>query len=322
MPSTTTSRPEASPAAPVALGIGLAVSSGVASAVQTRINGLLGVQLGDSVLAAVISFGVGLALLLIGLAASPAMRAGAGRLFRVIREKQLPWWMLLGGLAGALTVFSQALTAAIVGVALFSVAVVAGQTVSSLIVDRIGLGPGGVIMPTRRRILSAAIAIAAVTVGVAADLSSASSWLLLVPVAAGFGLGWQQAVNGRVRAATDSAAAATLLNFVTGMTLLLIAFVASRLVSGGFAIPVFPSDAWFYVGGALGVYQVVIMAIVVRWTGVLVLGLSIISGQLVAALALDLASTGIVVTPQIVAGALLALLAVVIASGRSRRLAG
>ena len=50
-------------------------------------------------------------------------------------------WQLLGGVAGASLVASQGITVGTIGVALFVVAVVAGQTSSGLAVDHAGLGP-------------------------------------------------------------------------------------------------------------------------------------------------------------------------------------
>ena len=46
-----------------------------------------------------------------------------------------------GGLGGAMYVASQSITVATLGVALFTVCIVAGQTGNSLLVDRLGLGP-------------------------------------------------------------------------------------------------------------------------------------------------------------------------------------
>ena len=52
------------------------------------------------------------------------------------------------------------------GVAVFTVAVVAGQSSNSLIVDRMGLGPAGKQAITRSRVISAVLAVVAVTVAV------------------------------------------------------------------------------------------------------------------------------------------------------------
>ena len=303
---------------PVARGVAIAITSGVAAALQTRLHGQLGSDLNDGTLTAIISFGLGLLILLTMFVLSQNMRRGVARIGQSVRAGQLPWWLLFGGFAGALTVFSQAMTAAAIGVALFTVAMVAGQTISSLVIDRIGLGPAGVIRPTAMRLLAAGVAVVAVIVGVWSELSSGGSWLLLLPVAAGFGIGYQQAANGRVRVAAGNAAAATLLNFSVGFTALCAAWLVTKL-TGGFTPYVFPGEWWLYIGGALGVFQVLIMAIVVQWTGVLLLGLSLIFGQLAAALVLDAFAPDIVLTGNVYVGVVLALLAVLLASGLFRR---
>jgi len=302
------------PGRPVGFGVVLAVLAGTAAALQTRIHGELGARIDDGALTAIISFVGGLLILLAMLIGSPAMRRGALSIRAAVRNRQLPAWLLFGGLAGALTVFSQAMTAAVIGVALFSVAMVAGQTVSSLLIDRFGLGPAGIIRPTTRRLVAAAVAVIAVLVGVSGELESGASWLLLLPVSAGFGIGYQQAANGMVREAAGNAAAATLLNFTVGLLALCAGWLLSQLLTG-YRWPDFPQEAWLYVGGALGVVQVLTMAAVVRWTGVLLLGLGLIFGQLAAALVLDAFTPGIELSSNVFVGAGLALLAVLLAGG-------
>ena len=61
---------------------------------------------------------------------------------------------MLGGLFGAFLVATQGLTVGTIGVALFSVAITAGQASSGLIVDHFGIGPSGhqpFSYPARRR---------------------------------------------------------------------------------------------------------------------------------------------------------------------------
>src|SRR5690625_5201252 len=99
------------PGRPVGFGVVLAVLAGTAAALQTRIHGELGARIDDGALTAIISFGGGLLILLTMLIGSPAMRRGAHSIRAAVRTRQLPVWLLFGGLAGALTVFSQAMTA-------------------------------------------------------------------------------------------------------------------------------------------------------------------------------------------------------------------
>ncbi|MGH3715048.1 MAG: DMT family transporter, partial [Micromonosporaceae bacterium] len=268
------------------LGVVLAGLSGVAISVQSRINGELGVRLGDGVLAAVISFGSGLVLLVLVVPLVPKARTGVRRLVRAVRGRSIMFWQCLGGVGGATLVATQGLTVGTLGVAVFVVAVVAGQTGSSLLVDKFGIGPGARRPLTWPRMIGAALTLVAVAGAMSGRFDGRIAlWLIVLPLIAGCAIAVQQAVNGQVRAAADSALTATLLNFVTGTTALVLAW----LVTSRLALPdAFPTEPWLYLGGALGVVFIGIAAMVVRWTGVLLFGLATIAGQLVGAVVLDL----------------------------------
>ena len=68
---------------PAWIGIGGAVLIGVLTAVQARINGQLGVRIGDGFAAAVISFGSGLIVLIVLSAVIPQGRRG----FAALRKR-------------------------------------------------------------------------------------------------------------------------------------------------------------------------------------------------------------------------------------------
>ncbi|MEW1834323.1 DMT family transporter [Microbacterium sp. NPDC079995] len=270
--------------APALLG---AVSVGVLTAVQARINGQLGVRLEHAMAAAVISFGSGLLLIALVSVLTPAGRRGAALLARGIRERSIPWWMLVGGAAGALTVGTQAVAVGIVGVSLFTVGIVAGQTVGGLILDRVGYGPGGVVAVTVPRLVGGALALAAVgVVLISGDgLAGVPVWMVVLPVVVGAGLAWQQATNGRLRARVGTPVTATLVNFTLGTAILAVLAVIVTIVEGPPA-PL-PTEPWLYLGGALGVTYIMLSAALVARTGVLLFGLAAVSGQLLASLALD-----------------------------------
>ncbi|MCM3695885.1 DMT family transporter [Microbacterium oleivorans] len=270
--------------APALLG---AVSVGVLTAVQARINGQLGVRLEHAMAAAVISFGSGLLLIALVSVLTPAGRRGAALLTRGIRERSIPWWMLVGGAAGALTVGTQAVAVGIVGVSLFTVGIVAGQTVGGLILDRVGYGPGGVVAVTVPRLVGGALALAAVgVVLISGDgLAGVPVWMVVLPVVVGAGLAWQQATNGRLRARVGTPVTATLVNFTLGTAILAVLAVIVTIVEGPPA-PL-PTEPWLYLGGALGVTYIMLSAALVARTGVLLFGLAAVSGQLLASLALD-----------------------------------
>jgi transporter family-2 protein len=274
----------------------------------------------DGFLAALVSFGGGLALLLVGVPTTAAGRAGLARLRVALRDGRIRWWQCLGGACGAFFVSTQGLTVAALGVAVFTVAAVAAQAVSSLLVDRAGLGPAGRVALTAPRVLGAGLAVVAVAVSVADELGDpAALWLALLPAVAGVGLGWQQAVNGLVREAAGSTRVTTLVNFGTGTAVLLVVCAVDVAARGLPAAA--PAEPWFYAGGALGVVTIGTAVLAVRWLGVLLVGLCQVAGQLVGALAVDVVApaAGERLSVWTVAGTALTLLAVVVAALPGRR---
>ena len=271
---------------PVWVALGGAALIGVMTAVQARVNGQLGVRLEDGFVAAFISFASGLVLLTVISLALPGGRAGFARLAAGVRERRIPFWMLCGGAAGALTVATQGLAVGIIGVALFTVGVVAGQTICGLVLDRLVYGPSGVVAVTTGRVLGGVLALAAVGIALTGGAVDAPLWMLVLPFAAGVGIAWQQATNGRLRQRVGTPLTATLVNFIGGSLCLLIAAgVHVALVGAPAALP---TEPWLYVGGALGVFYIFLSAALVVHTGVLLLGLASVAGQLAASVVLDL----------------------------------
>lgn len=303
----------------VALAVAGAVVCGALVATQSRINGQLGHELGDGYLAAFISFGSGFVLMAIIAAIQPGTRRGIGSVIRSIRAGTTPWWYAVGGAAGALFVLSQGLTAALLGVALFTVATVTGQTLSGLLVDRRGLGTMRPKPVTVFRLVGAVLAVVAVAFSVSPEIQAGiAPWVLVLPLVAGLSLGWQQAVNGQLRDISRSPLTATFFNFLVGASVLGIVLLVHGLASG---LPARLSDnPLLYVGGALGIIFVAGYAVVVRFTGVLVMGLAAIAGQLVASLVFDivLPVAGQQLTMTTIVGTLGTLVAVGIASIPSR----
>lgn len=301
------------------LAVVAAAIIGAFTAVQARINGSLGKALDDGILAAAVSFSTGLVILVLLSMALPNGRRGFRRLRAGLRSRSIPGWMLFGGLAGALTVAGQGLTVATIGVALFTVGFVAGQTASGLVMDRLGFGPSGVVPVTLRRVLGALLAIAGVAVCLmGGSTAGVPAWMLLVPLCAGVGVSWQQGANGRLRMSVESPLTATLVNFIGGTTVLLVAAGIHIAIFGG--PRVVPTEPWLYAGGAIGVLYIFISAIVVRYTGVLVLGLASVVGLLSTSLVLDAAWPAPAAPPLPVsaAAAAIALAGAVIATLRWR----
>lgn len=299
----------------LALVLLAAFGTGALVALQSRINGDLGLRLEDGFLAAFISFGSGFVILaVVGLFWRPGRR-GVGRVVAAIRERRIPWWLVLGGAGGALFVLGQTLTVGILGVALFTVGVVCGQTVSSLLVDHRGLA----LMPARpatpRRIVGAALAVLAVGIAVSDRLRPDAPYIaLLIPIVAGLLVGWQQAANGQVRSIAGSAYAATFGNFLVGTLVLGIALLIHLAVAGSHVE--FPPVPWLYLGGALGCVFIAAQTVIVKSTGVLLMGLALLAGQLGTAVLFDLVVPVSVdgIHLVTVAGTALVLVAVVVAA--------
>ena len=298
-----------------------AFGTGVLVALQSRINGELGQRLGDGFLAALISFGSGLVILSIASLFWRPGRVGIVRVASAVRTRRIPWWYVVGGSAGALFVLGQSLVVGLVGVALFTVGVVAGQTVSSLLIDRRGLGSMAAKPVTPRRLVGAALALVAVVLAASSELRPGIPlWVLIVPFAAGLAVGWQQAVNGQVKAIAGSAFTATFGNFAVGAGVLVVAAVIHTLIVGWPAH--FPATPWLYLGGSVGTIFIAGQAAIVRSTGVLLMGLAVLSGQLLTAVVFDLVAPvqSHAIAPLTIFGAALTLVAVAIASvprGRS-----
>ena len=292
-----------------------AFGTGVLVALQSRINGQLGHQLGDGFVAAIISFGSGFVILAIASLFWRPGRVGMQRVASAVRTRRIPWWFVAGGAAGAFFVLSQSLVVGLVGVALFTVGVVAGQTISSLLVDRRGLGSMAATATTPQRLIGAGLAIVAVLLAASGELrAEIPLWVLLVPFVAGAGVGWQQAVNGQVKAIAGSAFTATFGNFAIGATVLLVAAIIHTAIVGWPAH--FPPAPWLYLGGTVGTVFIAGQAAIVRSTGVLLMGLAVLSGQLVTAVAFDLLLPvqSHPIAPLTIVGAALTLVAVLIAS--------
>jgi transporter family-2 protein len=291
-------------------------------ALPSRINAGLSARLHDSIAMAVISFGSGLVVILALVAVSPAGRRGARAVRRALREGTLRRWHLLGGVSGAYFVITQGAAVGALGLAVYTVALIAGQVASSLAVDRLGLGPAGPQAVSPTRVAGAALALVAVAVAVADRVGSPGTLVLAaLPALAGVFIAWQQAVNGRIQV-TGGAMLATLVNFVVGTATLLVAFAVSLAVKGPpDPPPTAPTDGWLYLGGVVGVLFIAVAVVVVRLTGVLVLGLSMIAGQILGAVAFDVLAParGGGLAAHTLLGAGLALLAVLVAAQPAMR---
>lgn len=117
---------------PTILGaLALLIAAGVGLSMQAPVNAVLARHTGSVLIAACLSFFVGFVLLL----AATLFRGDwppAGQL------AQAPWWVWIGGTFGVLYIIATAWTVPIVGVLTMQVAVILGQVVAALLVDRMG----------------------------------------------------------------------------------------------------------------------------------------------------------------------------------------
>jgi bacterial/archaeal transporter family-2 protein len=307
------------PRLPLIAGLPMAVATGLFIPIQGRINGALGVALGDGIGAAVVSFSTGLVVMTVISLALPKGRAGLARILPAVRERQFPPFYVLAGCIGAFFVFAQSFTVGLLGVALFTVAAVTGQTLSGLLVDRMGIGPAGKRPITGIRVLGSVLTVAAVAWAVSPRFSAAESvpQLLvpvLLPLLAGFLMSFQQAMNGTATVHYGTPIAATLVNFIAGAALLWAAWLIKLAVAG--AGNPLPAQWWYYLGGPLGCIFIGIGALLVRSLGVLVTGLGMIAGQLLGSLGLDLILPvpGTVIALPTVLGTVLTLGAIILAT--------
>jgi transporter family-2 protein len=110
----------------------LSTAGGMAVAAQALINARLQLAAGNSVLAATLSFAVGLLALLAVLAVQPAGAVTGHSL------GSAPWWAWVGGALGAFYIVASIYVAPRIGAAALLSAVVLGQMSFSLVADHLG----------------------------------------------------------------------------------------------------------------------------------------------------------------------------------------
>jgi transporter family-2 protein len=112
---------------------GLAVLAGAVVPLQVSANAALGRSLGHPLWATLVSLLVSVVVIVPLLLAGRVPAPGFGEALRG------PWWIWMGGVAGALYVTAALTLAPRLGAAGFIVAVIAGQMVISMLIDHFGL---------------------------------------------------------------------------------------------------------------------------------------------------------------------------------------
>ncbi|UGS37097.1 DMT family transporter [Capillimicrobium parvum] len=293
-----------------ALGLTAAFVTGIVFALQIFLTGRLRSHLGSAEIAGSVNNLVGLVALL---CVSAVWRIPQRALAQMRESGLRPrWWHLLVGLSGAyfITVSSEA--APEIGVALLFVAVVVGQVFGALVVDRIGLAPGGKRPVTAARVLAIALALVAVALGAIGANGDPKLGLLALVVVAGVGVAIQQAGLGHMTRVSGQPIASALVNFLVGTTALVVvtAILTGFQPPNGWSAP--PED---WVGGFLGAAIAATLSKLVSLFGVLPVILGLVAGQTTGGLLIDLfePSSGHTVSAQTVVSVALTIAAVAVA---------
>ncbi|TQM85366.1 transporter family-2 protein [Saccharothrix saharensis] len=298
------------------------LAAGAVLALEITVNGGLGAAV-RPVTAAAFSNVLSLVIVLAVAPLLPGLSRAFGELRTALRLRTLRPWHCLGGVAGGAMVLTQATAVDRLGAALYTLALVAGQTAAGVVVDRVGLGPGSPQAITARRVAGAVLTVVAVVPPVfGATGPGDAAWLVLLPLAAGAGLAFQLAVNGRVDEAVRSPYPSVLMSFIAGVVVLgtaaVVDFAAHGVPSG------WPDEPVLYAGGVFGAVFVLSSVLLVRRSGVLIAALGMIAGQVVGSVVIDVAVGRTAGTTQFVVVVLcsaLLLASVLIVSGKPKETA-
>ena len=265
----------------------LAFSVGALTALQSRANGRLAIHLNNGVLAGLISNLTGWVFLFAIVIFSPKDRASFLRIIRASRHREIKLWEVLGGFGGACFLAVQSSSVPIIGIALFTIGLVAGQTTSSLLVDKLGISPSGKKPITVMRVITALLTVIGVSIAVLPKLSQGTFDVLYIVLAFVIGVivSFQQAVNGRLNVVAGRPLVTAWFNFAAGSALLLV-FLAINLILGG-KVGTFPLNPLMYTGGIIGLIFIAISAYTIKELGVLNFIMFSVAGQVVTALVVD-----------------------------------
>jgi transporter family-2 protein len=301
----------------------LAALSGLMIALQARANGELSHRLNNGLEAALVSFGSGLIIIAVIAAFNPAIKEGIRNLRAAVANKEIAQWKLLAGALGGSFVAIQTHIVPLIGVAIYSVASIAGQTAMSLVVDRIGLTGGGKKLISKRRVAAAVLTVLAVFVSVfdRIDAKNLSLFAVVLGCLAGAVVGVQRALNGQINEHSHQSFTTSLLNFITGTSLLLLLILGGVLIGKIELVPLPAGPWWIYTGGVIGVIYIAFTSTIVQHLGVLTFTLFSVGGQLVGSLVIDLISptNGVNVSAYLVTGIVMTYLGVIAGGVNSSR---
>ena len=285
-------------------------------AAQARANGELSYRMGNPIEAALVSFGSGLIIISFISAFNPAIKTGIRNLRGALKRKEIPLWTLFAGMLGGSFVAVQTQIVPIIGVAIYSVASIAGQTAASLVVDRIGLTGGGKKHITVRRVAAAGITVLAVLISVLDRLEANNLSVLAVLLGcfAGAIVGVQRALNGQINESTQQSFTTSLLNFIMGTTILVIFLGIGMMINRTEIVSLPAGPWWMYTGGTIGIIYIAFTSTIVQHLGVLTFTLISVGGQLVGSLLIDFYSPteGVNVSVYLVTGIVMTYVGVIV----------
>lgn len=281
----------------------LAFTAGGLVALQSGINNTLRSVLRAPVGAALISFTVGLSVLLILVLITGEGLPSGGAL------RSVPWWGYLGGPCGVVTVAGTILLIPLLGAATTVALNITGQMLMSLALDAESLlGVSHRPLSVERIVGAAIVVLGAVLIswqGSRRDLMSSATMssgdgaatldqepmpLRVLRIVGGLFIGAvfpaQAAINARLREGLDAPFSASALSFGGGVLILIliVGAVGSQRPSRA-ALPHVPR--WAFLGGACGAVYVASSVILVPEFGAAISTALIVSGQNIVSLALD-----------------------------------
>ena len=133
---------------------------------QSTVNGMMNDVTGNAIYTAVLVFVTGLATTFAVMLIRPRALRAFLAIGESVRTGGLKMWHLIGGVSGATFVSIQSGLVSATGVALFTVAAVAGQTAGALLFDVTGIGPAGHKPLTLKRVSAALLGVAGVVIAV------------------------------------------------------------------------------------------------------------------------------------------------------------
>jgi transporter family-2 protein len=298
----------------VSLPLLLVFVSGITWVIHITIVGRLGRDFDSPEVASGVTVAIQLAILLL---AGAAIGAPGRARRRLAAGGHVRWWQVLAGTNGGLFLIVAAYATPKLGVVVVTVAIVAGQVVGGLVVDRIGLGPLGAQPVTIARLVAMAVALVAVVLGAGGTPGDLDVGLLALAGGTGVLTAVQQAALGHVARATGEPVLAAALNVIVGGAAI---WAVALIVTGGTPLGGWSAPPHHWIGGVFGAATLILLAAGARSVGILQLTLAVVAGQTCASLCVDLVAPpeGEGVTALTVLGLVFTVAAVLI-SGVGRR---